>query len=190
MLDLKRHDSVIRRLCRAFYDHISKHAYLEMLNYPNIDSMSEAKNIWEIRVKRWWPADYGDGEPDMPHDTIFNRELPLYVDYSDYDRHWLAPTDRDQDTYFMDKWGGTPISRTNNLIETWKQMEAIGICSPKVLSIMNTVFENHYLRENTKLSSLYSLYEKVAESVSSETNISEELFMASPLVRWPLYRFV
>ena len=51
-VDLEKHSSVLRGLCRAFYDHISKHAYLEVLDFPNIHSMSDAKAIWEITTVR------------------------------------------------------------------------------------------------------------------------------------------
>ena len=192
MLDWKKHTSVLRRLCQAFYDHIAKHAYLKMLRFPNIDSMVEAKDIWDVEVKRWWPANYGDGEPDIPHDTVFNRELPLYVDYGNYDRCWRVPTDSDQDIYFMFEGmlGETPISNTQELIKRWEQAESLDICSPQGLAILNAVFKKRYLTEDTTRTQLCSLYEDVAQRISLETDISLELFMNSPLVRWPLYRFV
>lgn len=192
MLDWKKHIPELRGLCRAFYDHIAKHAYLEMPRFSNINSMVEAKDIWDVEVRRWWPADYGDGEPDMPHDTVFNRELPLYVDYGDYDRCWRVPTDSDQSIYFMFKGilGETPISSTRELINRWKQAESVDICSPQVLAILNAVFKKRYFREDTTRRQLYSLYKEVARRVSLETDISLDLFMTSPLVRWPLYRFV
>ena len=77
-LDIEKHKSVLKRLCRAFYDHIAKHAYIEVLNGPDIRSMQEAREIWRIEVRKWWPAHPEDGEPDMPHDTYFDREFPLY----------------------------------------------------------------------------------------------------------------
>ncbi len=76
-LDWKKHISVLRRLCRAFYNHIEKYAYMEVLNFWNIRSMADAKHIWKIEVKRFWPAASENGEPDMPHDTFFEREMPL-----------------------------------------------------------------------------------------------------------------
>lgn len=107
-LDLEKHSSVLRGLCRAFYDHISKHAYLEVLAFPNIKSMSDAKVIWEIEVKRWWRAEYETGEPDMPHDTYFDREFPLYIDYDDYGRCWVTPMDVVQNAYLPgDTWRNT-----------------------------------------------------------------------------------
>ena len=189
-LDWEKHTSVLRCLCRAFYNHVSKYAYLETLASPNIN-MEQVKNTWEIEVKRWWPANYGDGVPDMPHDTFFNRELPLYVDYGDYERCWLEPNDSDQEVYFEElPLIGGPMSRTSKLIMQWKQADAIKICSPEVLAILNSTFKTRYLREDATWEQLCNLYKDVAQRVSRETDISVESFMASPLVRWPLYRFV
>lgn len=189
-LDLEKHSSVLRGLCRAFYDHISKHAYLEVLAFPNIKSMSDAKVIWEIEVKRWWRAEYETGEPDMPHDTYFDREFPLYIDYDDYGRCWVTPMDVVQNAYFLETLGETHVSRTEKLLESWQEAASIGMCSGTVLTILNSVFKKHYIGENATQKQLVSLYEQVAEGVMVGTDISTESFMASPLVQWPLYHFV
>jgi AbiV family abortive infection protein len=189
-LDLERHHSVLRRLCQAFYNHISKHAYLELLEFPNIKSMSDAKVMWETEVKRWWPASREDGEPDMPHDTYFDRELPLYIDYGDYDGRWLVPTDSDQTAHFMEMFGKTPVSKMEKLIEPWRKADSIGISSAKVLSILNAIFKKHYIQEGAVWEQLVRLYEKTADRIKVEIGISPELFMASPFVKWPLYHFV
>jgi len=189
-LDLEKHTSVLRRLCRAFYDHVSKHAYLEVLNFPNIHSMADAKKIWEIEVKYWWPADPESGEPDMPHDTYFDREFPLYVDYGDYDRRWLVPIDSDQNVYFMEIFGETPVSKAEKLIKPWREADLVGISTPRVLSIMNAVFKKHYIGEDATRDELLRLYQQVAERVTAETGIATKTSMDSPLVQWPLYDFV
>ena len=152
--------------------------------------MSDAKAVWEIEVKRWWPAGREDGEPDMPHDTYFDREFPLYIDYGDYDRRWLIPTDSDQKAHFMETFGETPVSKTQKLIEPWRKADSVGICSPKVLAILNAIFKKHYIREEATREQLVSLYEQAAERVAPEAGISPELFMTSPFVQWPLYHFV
>ena len=107
-LDLKKDNSVLRRLCRAFYNHISKHAYMEVLEFPIIDSMTDAKYKWDIEVQQWWPGSPHDGEPDMPHSTYFDREFPLYIDYGDYDRCWLIPPIPYQIADFRENFGETP----------------------------------------------------------------------------------
>ena len=190
-LDLEKHHSVLRRLCRAFYDHISKHAYLEVLQIPNINSMCKAKTLWESEVKRWWPAGPPeDGEPDMPHDTYFDRELPLYIDYGNYDHCWLVPTDSDQNAYFIEMFGKTPISKTEKLIVPWQKADAIGICSAEVLSILNVVFKKNYVHKDNTWEQLIRLYKQTAKRVMAEVGIPCEEFMASPFVQWPLYALV
>ena len=189
-LDREKHASVLRRLCRAFYDHISKHAYLNVLEFPNINSMFDAKAIWEIEVKRWWPAGREDGEPDMPHDTYFDREFPLYIDYGHYDRRWLLPADSDQKAYFMGMLGETPAFKAEKLIEPWRKANSVGVCSPKVLAILTAVFKKHYIREEATREQLLRLYEQVGERVAPEAGISRESFMTSPFVQWPLYHVV
>lgn len=189
-LDLEKHDSVLRRLCRAFYDHILKHAYMEVLEFPNIHSMTDAKQIWEIEVQRWWPAGPEDGVPDMPHSTYFDREFPLYIDYGDYDRRWLIPANSEQNAYFIEMFGETPISKTEKLIEPWRRADSVGLCSPEVLAILNATFKKQYIGEDGTWDQLLRLYEKVAQRVAAEQGISLELFMDSPFVQWPLYHFV
>ena len=191
-LDLEKHESVLRRLCCAFYDHISKHAYLKILDFPNINSMDNAKAIWEIEVQRWQPGDYESGEPDMPHHTYFDREFPLYIDYSDYDGCWLVPTDTDQNAYLMGMlWTEeTPITKTEKFIELWKKADSIGICSPVALQTLNDVFKKHYIQGGTTREHLEHLYDKVAKGIKGKADISLESFMASPLAQWPLYHLV
>lgn len=189
-LDLEKHNSVLRRLCRAFYDHISKHAYLKVLEHPNIKSMDDAKDIWEIEVQRWWPAGPEDGEPDMPHQTYFDREFPLYIDYGDYDQCWSIPSNSDQNAYFIEMFRETPISKTKKLIELWKQAGSAGMCTPTFLAILNSVFKKHYIREGVTLEQLQRLYEQVAQRVEAEVGVSQESFLASALIEWPLYHCV
>ncbi len=188
-LDWKRYNPVLRRLCRAFYNHISKHAYVEVLDFANIHSIADVKDLWEIEVRRLWPAPFESGEPDMSHDTFFDRELPLYIDYGDYDRCWLVPTDSEEKTYFKIA-GEKRFSQIERRIEAWKRAESIGICSPQVFAILNTVFKKHYLREDATQMKLYRLYERSAQCVSQETGITADLFMDSPIIQWPLYHFV
>jgi AbiV family abortive infection protein len=189
-VDLRKHSSVLRGLCRAFYDHISKHAYLEVLHHPNIHSMSDAKAIWEIEVKRWWPSGYESGEPDMPHDTYFSRELPLYIDYIDYDQSWVLPADSDQNYYFIKSFGESPISETEKILESWRTAASMGLCSRIDLALLNSVFKKSYIREDATREQLADLYQQAGERIMAETGISKELFMASPLVEWPLYHLV
>ena len=188
-LDSVKHESVLRRLCRAFYDHIKKHAYMEVIDFRNIHSMRDVAQLWVIEVKRFWPAPLESGEPDMPHETFFTREMPLYVDYGDYDRCWLIPTDRDDEAFFSSA-GKTRFSQIENRIEKWKVAESVGIVSPNVFAILNTIFKDHYVGESTTVETLGCLYEGMAQRVSKQTGITADLLMDSPVIQWPLYDFV
>lgn len=186
-LDFGKHKSVLRKLCRAFYDHICKHAYLEVLevNGKFVDSMEQAKGLWEIAAKPWWPSrglEYG--EPDMPHSTCFDRQLPLYVDYSDYDRFWCIPSDAEQ--YRIP----SVYEQTSKLVETWRSAESEGLCGPEVFEAMNTIFRNQYLKEDSTTKQLQRLFRNAAVRVEDATSISAEIFLESPLIQWPLYDFV
>ena len=189
-LDVEKYTSILRRLCRAFYDHISKQAYVKVLGFPNVRSMAHAKKIWDVEIKRWWPAGPENGEPDMPNATYFDREYPLYIDYGDYDCRWLVPTNSDQNIYFNDMFSETPLSKTERLIKPWREADLAGISTPKILSILNTVFRKHYIGEAATREELLRIYKQVAQRVMEETCIATELFMDSPFVQWPLYALV
>jgi AbiV family abortive infection protein len=91
-LDFSKHLGTLRNLCRAFFDHAAKHAYNEIIRFGlPLNDMKRIKEIWLTDITRWWPSDYESGEPDMPHDTYFEWELPLYVDYVAYDGRWHVP---------------------------------------------------------------------------------------------------
>jgi AbiV family abortive infection protein len=197
-LDLGKHAPVLRSLCKAFYDHISKHAYVE-LHEASCDSMSDAKQVWEAETQRYWRGD--EETPDMPHDTVFNRELPLYVsyvpNYADYieedDSSWSVPSDSDHSLYFDPEEcirGVTLVARTEKLIDAWRQTDNNGLCSSQVLAILNDIFKLHYIQENTTWEQINKLYKQVAARVAKETGIAEEKFLAAPFVGWPLYSFV
>jgi AbiV family abortive infection protein len=197
-LDLGKHASVLRSLCKAFYDHISKHAYVK-LHEASYDSMSDAKQVWEAETQRWWPGD--EETPDMPHDTALNRELPLYVsyvpNYADYieedDSSWSVPSDSDHSLYFDPEWymrGATPVALTEKLIDAWRQTDKNGLCSSQVLAILNDIFKLHYIQKNTTWEQINKLYKQVAARIAKETGIAEEKFLAAPFVGWPLYPFV
>jgi AbiV family abortive infection protein len=70
MLDFSKHKAPLLKICQAFYDHVAKHAYIEILEETLTDSMERAGRYWDLAVKRWWPGgDLESGEPDMPHAT-------------------------------------------------------------------------------------------------------------------------
>ena len=189
MLDFSKHRSVLQKLCRAFYDHVAKYAYIELLEETLTDSMDRASRFWKTAVTRWWPGGgLEDGEPDMPHATHSDREFPLYLNYGDYERRWLVPDDSQQRSRF--NWRPDPVTKAEQLIEPWRQADAAGLCAPEVLEIVNSVFRCRYVREDTANAELHRLFMAVERRVSDEREIPAEAFKTSPLIRFPLYHFV
>lgn len=189
-VDSKKHRTVLKALCRAFYDHIAKHAYLEVQKFPNVRSMSHLKEIWEIEVTRWWPAGYESGEPDMPHDTYFDRQFPLYTDYDGYGNRWMIPQDSDHRAYFAESFREDPLSETISLLRSWHDAEELGLLGPQPLSIINSVFCKVYISEKTDNKTIVKLYETAAKQIEAATGITTGAFMASTLAEMPLYHFV
>jgi AbiV family abortive infection protein len=189
MLDFSKHRSTLQRLCQAFYDHVAKYVYIELLEETLTDSMDRAGKFWKIAVTRWWPGGGPeDGEPDMPHATHFDREFPLYVNFGDWERRWLVPDDSRQRSRF--NWRPDPVTKAEQLIEPWREADAAGLCAPQVLEIINSVFRAKYIREDAPNAELHGLFTVVERRVCDEVGISAEAFKASPLFRFPLYHFV
>ena len=189
MLDFSKHATPLRKMCQAFYDHVAKHAYIELLEETLTDSMERAGRFWDNAVRRWWPSgDIESGEPDMPHATHFDREFPLYLDFGDYERRWLVPNDADQKSRFS--WQPDPVAKAEALIAPWRTADAAGLCTPTVLEIVNSVFKPRYINADTPNAELRRLHSAVEKRVVAETGVSAEAFNDSPLVRWPLYHFV
>lgn len=186
-LDFEKHESVLRALCGAFYNHIAKHAYVELQRFPSLGSMAEVMDLWKVEVQRWWPTEPESGEPDMPHDTYFDRELPLYVDFSDYSRSWLIPDNDAQRAYFMPILAETEISRPRELVAALHQAESMGFFTPKCLQVINEVFKNRYVGNGTMAESIQHLYERVAQKIEKDFKITAQSFLRSTIVQWPLY---
>lgn len=190
LLDFEKHECVYRALCRAFYNHVYKHAYVEIQKFSSLNSMAEIMELWNIEVRRWWPADVESGEPDMPHDTYFDRELPLYVDFDDYSHRWLIPRTDSQRAHFVSILGETEISRARTMLNALSRAKAQGLFVPSCLRLINETFRKHYLGKETTGTVLHGLYEQAAQKVANEIGVSKETFLQSTIVRWPLYHCV
>jgi hypothetical protein len=66
----------------------------------------------------------------------------------------------------------------------------VGLCTPEVLEIINSVFKGRYIGADTPNADLKRLYSAVEERVVAKAGVFSEAFRASPLVRWPLYHLV
>lgn len=192
-LDFSCHQSVLRCLCRAFYSHIAKHAYNEVARFSGFHNMAHVKELWDIGVTRWWPAgSYDSGEPDMPHETYFAREMPLYVDFIDYDQQWFTPQ-ADTRRYAFEQTlapGDDDLSQSKAALGRLQETSSAGLHSPETLLILNETFRSQYIKEETPTEQIDRLYAQVAQRIENKLGIPTERFYASALHEWPLYHFV
>lgn len=187
-LEFSKHQKVLKCLCRAFYNHIAKHAYMEIACHPNLRSMDRVKETWEIEVKKWWPArDPESGEPDMPHDTYFNREMPLYVDFIDFNQKWFTP-EPNTGKYLFEETSRLSKS-TENLRKLRKTSEA-GLYKPECLSEFHDSLKDFCITENTKTNDIIRLYQDAGKRIEAKLGIPMDMFEQSALCAWPLYCFV
>jgi len=186
-LDFSKYQSVLKRLCQAFYNHIAKHAYMEIVRHPNLRSMDRVKETWEIEVKKWWPAsDPESGEPDMPHDTYFNREMPLYVDFIDFDQKWFAPEAATGKYLFEET---SRLSESTESLRKLRDTSEVGLYKPECLSEFHDSLKDFYVTENTKTDEIIRLYQNAGKRIEAKVGIPGDMFEQSALCTWPLYPF-
>jgi len=190
-LDVSQHQSVQRRLCRAFYNHIFKHAYNGVRRHPNIESMAEALDLWKLEVKRWWPGSPNPeyAEPALPHDTFFDREAPLYVDWDYLAKLWVTPTHGTNALKFQKKYGEDDLESLTSELKGVKAAFSNGLLSATAFKVLNDIYASTYVKETTDNSVINKLEAKLVESLSAKLAVSQEEIIASPLVGWPLYHF-
>lgn len=190
-LDFRKHESVMRCLCRAFYDHTLKHAYNFIHRLDNIRDLAEARKIWETEITKWWPNnDPESGEPDMPHDTVFFREMPLYVDYIEYDQRWSLPIDEFYSLYFEKSSNFDSLSISKEYLKKIEFSYKTGLFNPSSLSIFHDIFKNYYIREDMKTDDLIKIYDEIDKSLLQELKIPEGTIFKSIYFSWPLYHFL
>ena len=82
-VDFQRHENILKGLCRAFYDHVAKHAYNKVITFfrPFRD-MKHVKELWVAEITRLWPSGHESGEPDFPHETYFFGPITKNKAYS------------------------------------------------------------------------------------------------------------
>jgi len=188
-LDLSRDTSTLQSLCRAFYDHVTKYAYNEIINsHTHVRSMEQIKIFWEAETTKWWPSSGPEsGGPDMPHETYFSREMPLYVDFIEYDQKWHKPENAITGmSLTLEKMR---FKETQEGLKRLQQTFESGLYNPESLTILNNNFKKHYVTEKTPSEEIQRLYEKTAQQMEQELSIKKETFFESALHEWPLYYF-
>lgn len=193
-LDFKKKGETLKRLCCAFYNHIKKHAYYKVTAFDSdcrFSNMTQIKEKFQIELVPWWPThDIESGEPDMPHEVYFRRELNLYVDFSDYDRNWIVATPEVSALQFEIFKSSNPILSCrkvlNNLLDTLNE----GLYRPGILGIFNEIFRRETITEKTSINQLIDIYEGIAKRIENLFGIKKEKFEKSVLKGFPLYNFL
>ena len=190
-LNPEQQGSTMRRLCQAFYDHIVKHAYNAVRHRVNVNSMAKAFAVWKIEVKRWWPEspDPEQGEPPMPHDTFFAREIALYVDRDWVTKRWIVP-DNNVNAYRFDSthWP-SDFDRLRSELTMVKQDASNGLLSCGGLKIMNEVFGGDYVNNKTPETLLRKRNRTLVACLAEATGQPESRVLESVVTARPLYHF-
>ena len=162
-LDFNSKKEHLKKLCKAFYGHIEKYAYNEV-HRRDVKDMLHAKEIFYDALVRWRPSgDIEPGEPDMPHNTYFNRELNLYVDYIDYDQEWWIPSSDSKRILFEWTPGFDPFSNANRALNKLLSAANEALFNPEVLIEINNIFSKHCISENTSEACLNNLNNEVSD---------------------------
>lgn len=186
-LDFSKHENALRNLCRAFYDHVAKHAYNKIIRFVGpLNDMKRVKELWMLDTTRWWEAGYESEEPDMPHETYFERELPLYVDFIEYDGKWHVPDDASLEWVFHRIIGEDPFSESKK--EHCKLNEAVEkeLFTQDILVVLNATSKSTFFDEHAETETIIQMYEKFRNLLPQGIR---DHFADSPLDQWPLYSF-
>lgn len=191
-LDFSRHDNVLRALCRVFYDHVMKHAYNSVARFPReFRDMAHVKELWDVEINRWWPSsDIESGIPDMPHETYFTREMPLYVEFVDADQKWHIADTIGYSIYFEDMFGSNVVSKSKAALDRLRETADAGLYKPECLFILNETFRGKYIKEDTSTEEIIHLHATTAIRIQAEIGIPKERFFGSALDEWPVYHLV
>ena len=159
-------------------------------SYPNVSELTPAENQTSPAPLESIPAETNrseSGEPDMPHDTYFIREMPLYVDFNDYGEDWYDPEKEAASRYrIVDKHS---YPATEEALGRLQRTFEAGLYAPESLAILNDNFKKLYISDKTSAKEIQRLYEKTAQQMENKLGIEKKTFFESALHEWPLYHF-
>ncbi len=197
-LDVQVHESALKKLSRAFYDHVDKYAYMRLWRFAGSGRfpwwrMDEALKVFNVdRVKFWkatGQAEEPPDEPDMPHDTYFSREMNLYVDLLESGAWWAAPAADPYARHQFESLNGEFELRNQtkshlDALDTLRKGQAI---TAQALLVLNSIWAKNYVNRDTPREKLDALWRKTAKAVSGVCSLNEGALLASPLCFWPCY---
>lgn len=198
-LAVSKHQSDLRNLSRAFYDHVDKYAYMRLWRWglPTIFwwwNMDDVFRIFNSDRVRFWRAtaysfDEPPDEPDLPHNTYFAREQNLYVDIVENEAWYVAePSDAYAYERFDEVNGEFEIrEQTRAHLMAFDVLRDQGALTEQALQAMNAVWRRNYVNRSTSREQLNALWRRTAAAVSKGCTLSEESLLESPLCFWPCY---
>lgn len=193
-LDFGKHHGELKKLCRAFYSHLSKHAYIEVTRFGQFWNMQHVKEVVDMRKVEWWHGNYESGEPDMPAQALMVREGSLYVDFSDYDDAWLAPSYSKE---MVLGWGseegriGGSLNDLEKSIVRLEQTRDAGLFSLECLQILHEIFSRVFITSKTTREEIIALYNHFLKRLKDQgIQLNEVLNNDNALFEWPLYSLI
>ncbi len=188
-LDIEKHTSKLKRLCKAFYNHIDKYAYYEIYSLHAINSMADAQEALEARTIKVCPIDPEcDEYPDNRHSLHFQREMPLYVDFDDWAKMWYDPQmKRDNIAKLVRKF---PIEDAEKELALVEKTHKLKLYSFRSLKTINDVFKKKYCGTSTANNEIIELYKETGDILEKNNIASFGDLRESSIFAWPLYDFV
>lgn len=187
-VDLARRLDVLRRLCRAFYDHVRKHVYFDLSahSYPGIETLPEVQHYFRLGAQKWRQGSVEDGEPDMPNDTFFLREANLYVDVGMDAQSWAVPRHPAKSALFELPWVN-PLDDALTALKKLQGTQRQGLFRAETLRILNGQMRGVSVTERTSLDELSALYRGAGEELEATVRVPLAAFKESQLHKWPMY---
>jgi len=158
--------------------------------------MVEVGNDFDRDLVSWWPASAPLGEPpdepDMPHDSYFEREMTMYVDFTNFGTpNWSVadPLDHPTDFDAIDGLRDVAADARDHLASFEKLLEC-GALAFESLKAFNSIWRGRNLVRRTGWPKVVKLWQKTAEEVSKIANCLLNELLDSPLCSHPCYDFV
>jgi len=200
-LDFAKHEGELRKLCGAFYNHLSKHAYTDVLRFPGIwnRALHGVKRRFDSERRKWSEGNPESGEPDMPADHLMAREGSLYVEfYSDgYEDVWWVPDNNHSKGMVLGRgpkrmWGGT-LNYVEKSVAKLEESRDNRLFSPECLQIFHEEFSKVFITSSgsglaTSGKKICDLYHPIFERLEKiGLQLSATLRADNALIAWPLY---
>lgn len=192
-LDSGRHHSVLKGLCRAFYSHAYKLAYVQIQRpAKRFWDMTEFKRRWDVEIKQWFPSSGPEsGVPDLPGNVYFDRDSTLYCEYFEDSGGWYAPNPEAGREKFFHEWPDLPteFEVTQMDMTNIKNAYGSGMYDTQCLTIVNEEFKGLYVNDIIEAIRVRTAIHKLSQRIIAEIAVPPETLEKSALAAWPLYHF-